>query len=529
MVITHNMVASNTKRQLNINSKRKSKLTEKLSSGYKINRAADDAAGLSISEKMRGQIRGLNQASRNIQDGISLIQVAEGALNEDHDILQRMNELAVQAANDTNTDADRSAIQKEINQLVSELNRIADSTEFNAEIHPLKREIPQSWLLVTDTPKISADEIGSMTKQTIDLSNITNGSYSGYSINDNTITITGEENYVFQGSFSGNNGKIVINSNAVITAPDDCEMNMDITVKGGKNVAILTSPYTKEGLGHSVKAGKLELEEGSTLTIKYDPTKYQIPSTGIEFDSINMQIDSTLNLEGVTVQCFSDMSVIGNVEGATGTSINIYYDMDNHSHSKLLGRKIDVDNLTISSGTLSLSGAGDPVSANTDIRIKDGSWQMTSISGSDAYMLRAEYDIENNDEENEIWIQAGANSEQGILIDKVDASAVSLGIDYLSVMSHEKASRAIETIHGAIEKVSSYRSYFGAIQNRLEHAMAIDDSTAENLQNSESKIRDTDIAKEMVELAKMNILDQVGVSMLSQANQSNQGILGLLR
>lgn len=529
MVISHNMVASNTKRQLNINSKRKSKLTERLSSGYRVNRSADDAAGLSISEKMRGQIRGLSQASRNIQDGISLIQVAEGALNEDHDILQRMNELAVQAANDTNTDSDRSAIQSEINQLIFELDRIANTTEFNAELHPLNRGVANTSLVVTDTPKVSADSIESSTKKTIDLNTLTNGNYSGYSVNGSTITITGNDNYVFEGSFTGNNGIIVINSNTMLTISDSADLNMDITVNSGNNVAIITPLYTDQGLGHAVTAGKLELKENSTLTVKFDPSKYQNPFTGIEFDEISMNTGSTLNIEGSVVQCYSE-TTIGKTEGASGTTINMYYDYDNQSHALLLGKKMDVDNLNISSGTISMSSTETPISSNTHVNIKNGSHMVASSAGSSSgYMLMTEYDIDDADDNNEIWIQAGANEGQGILIETVNASSAALGINYLSVMSHEKAGKAIETIHGAIEKVSTYRSYFGAIQNRLEHAMAIDDTTAENLQHSESKIRDADMAKEMMELSKINILEQVGVSMLSQANQNNQGILSLLR
>ena len=133
MVVQHNLTAMNSNRQLGITSALQAKSSEKLSSGYKINRAADDAAGLTISEKMRSQVRGLNRASDNAQDGISLIQVAEGALNETHSILQRMNELAVQAANDTNTQSDRGAIQQEINQLTSEIDRIKDTTQFNTQ------------------------------------------------------------------------------------------------------------------------------------------------------------------------------------------------------------------------------------------------------------------------------------------------------------------------------------------------------------------------------------------------------------
>ena len=168
MVITHNILGMNAQRQYNIVGSNKKKSTEKLSSGFKINRAADDAAGLTISEKMRRNIRGLNQASKNIQDGISLLQVADGALNEDHAILQRMNELAVQAANGTNTVADRAAIQAEIRDLIVEVDRIANSTTFNDKIYPLNHG---------NLNEINPSE--SMRKETIDLSSLADGVYNG--------------------------------------------------------------------------------------------------------------------------------------------------------------------------------------------------------------------------------------------------------------------------------------------------------------------------------------------------------------
>ena len=269
MVVQHNLTAMNTSRQLNGVTGALSKSTEKLSSGYKINRAGDDAAGLSISEKMRSQIRGLNKASSNAQDGISLIQVAEGALNETHSILQRMNELATQAANDTNTSTDRTAIQQEVDQLTSEINRIQSTTQFNTM-------------------------------------NLLDGSFTGK----------------------------------------------------------------------------------------------------------NLQVGS------------------------------------------LSGQKID------------------------------------------------------------------------IAISNMNAS--SLGVSGLKVSSFDSAGTAMSKIQAAIDSVSTQRSKLGALQNRLEHTINNLDTTAENTQSAESRIRDTDMAAEMVQYSKNNILSQAGQSMLAQANQSNQGVLSLL-
>ena len=269
MVVQHNLSAMNTNRQMGVVSSSLQKSTEKLSSGYKINRAGDDAAGLSISEKMRSQIRGLNKASSNAQDGISLIQVAEGALNETHSILQRMNELATQAANDTNTSVDRTAIRNEMDQLTSEINRIQSTTQFN------------------------------------------------------TMNL-------LDGSFSSRN------------------------------------------------------------------------------------------------------------------------------------------------------------------------------------------------------LQVGALSGQTIKISVTKMSASNIGVSGLSVSSNVKAGDAMSKIQLAIQSVSSQRSKLGAIQNRLEHTINNLNTTSENTQAAESRIRDTDMASEMVEYSKNNILQQAGQSMLAQANQQNQGVLSLL-
>lgn len=269
MIIQHNMQAANSNRQLGITSNAQAKSTEKLSSGYRINRAADDAAGLSISEKMRSQIRGLNKASTNAQDGISAVQTAEGALNEVHSILQRMNELATQAANDTNTSVDRSAIKAEINELTSEINRISSTTQFN------------------------------------------------------TMNL-------LDGSFTGKN------------------------------------------------------------------------------------------------------------------------------------------------------------------------------------------------------LQVGALSGQSIALSISSMSATSLGVNSLSVSTFATAGAAMTAVQSAIDTVSTQRSQLGATQNRLEHTIANLDTTSENTQAAESRIRDTNFAKEMVEYSKNQILTQAGEAMLSQANQVTQGVLSLL-
>lgn len=260
MVISHNLTAMNAQRQFNITTNSKAKSSEKLSSGYKINRAADDAAGLAISEKMRRQIRGLNQASKNIQDGISLVQIADGALHEDHDILQRINELAVQAANDTNTTEDRSAIQQEINQLTVELDRVANSTSFNEHIFPLNHGNISIDPKDEINPDTDPEEIDN--PQIIDLSNIQNGNYNGYSYYDGKLTITGNGHYVLNDSNITNT-----NSTSTYIAP---KVNIDIKSNCVLSFNKVTSIYPCSGSSDPIIDIDPDLTVAIELSIYYD-------------------------------------------------------------------------------------------------------------------------------------------------------------------------------------------------------------------------------------------------------------------
>lgn len=377
---------------------------------------------------------------------------------------------------------------------------------------------------------MDADTISSMTKQSINLGSLSDGDYSGFSVNGNTITITGTDNYEISGSLNGTNGKIIVDGNAVISLSGDVSGKMDITVNSGKDAVLLIPPYTNEGLGFAVETGKLELMENSTLTVKFDPDSYDVLNTGLECDNIQMNTGSTLNIEGSTVHCTSS-EPFGKTEGASDTTINLYYDLDNYSGASLFGNKLDVNNVVLSSGTLELTGEDANVSDETVISVKDGSRILSSSSDEeDGYHMTAQYLVEvTKADPDVIWIQAGANSGQGISIDTLNASASALGFKYFSVLSHENAGKAINTIHNAIETVSSYRSYYGAMHNRLEHALSVDQNTAENLQYAESRIRDADMAEEMLEYSKSDVLNNAAMAMMAQANQQPEGILKILQ
>jgi len=337
MRINNNLIAMNTHRQLGIANTGASKSMEKLSSGYRINRAGDDAAGLSISEKMRAQIRGLNMASKNAQDGISLIQTAEGALNESHSILQRMRELAVQAANDTNVEIDRGSLQSEIDQLAQELTRIAENTEFNTQ-------------------------------------------------------------KLLDGTFSGS--KFHIGANA------------------GQNI--------------SLSIGNMNSE---TLNV------------GQKLKTVDTNLNDT-----------------------AGETIAKFYT------------------------------AGATIISNTK----------AVVSGYYA------------------GISTVATVELFRVTDKAYAAGQTM-IFGINISNQSAADAAITTINNALETVSAERSKLGAYQNRLEHTISNLDNVAENLQASESRIRDVDMAKEMMEFTKQNILQQAATAMLAQANQAPQTVLQLLR
>ena len=433
MVVQHNMQAANANRMLNVTTGAQSKSTEKLSSGYKINRAADDAAGLSISEKMRKQIKGLDRASTNAQDGVSCVQTAEGALTEVHSMLQRMNELAVQSANGTNSETDRKAIQDEVDQLSKEIDRVSETTKFN-----------ETYLLKGD--------------------NGSNGNTKAFAAGDTIGTVDGVTVKAKGTTVAtlSDNGDIkigtvqLVSSNADITIekPDDANSksaNVTKVVSDGTNVTV------------TLKDGKEETDTVTNIKTKYeiDGTKKgtAIISKELKAETINAEISGTYT---------------GNLDKlAVGADVN---------------------------AKLAIGSAG------------------TSALSSDTKALI-------------LNLHVGADSEStnkiSIAIDSMSAKGI--GVNGLDVSTEAGATNSIDTIKDAIQKVSSQRSSLGAVQNRLEHTINNLDNVVENTTSAESRIRDTDMAKEMVNYSKNNILAQAGQSMLAQANQSNQGVLSLLQ
>ncbi len=477
MVVQHNITAMNSNRMLGITTGSQAKSTEKLSSGYKINRAADDAAGLSISEKMRKQIRGLTQASTNADDGVSAVQTAEGALTEVHDMLQRMNELAVQAANGTNSANDRQSIQNEIEQLTTEIDRVAETTKFN-ETYLLKGGTTKTdYYMQGHDAGLNGTLIDTARKATF---KITQASVAAGS----SVTIGGKTYTIGMTSVSSVQSKITSTLSSV---------KID-----GKTYSISTDNYAAYGGKTSIAnaAGVYTVTDAQNListtsTVIANGTSYKVMS-GYTDDGVD-DTDSSFISSGKALEL---------MKSALKQANSIGVDTDTASAAKV-SLKTDVGKDVVfaenSTGTITFN-------------INKGK---AEIYDKLTFSLHVGADA---DMTNKIGVDISAMTSKG------------LGVRGLNVVDDSgiAATYAIDAIADAVQKVSDQRSALGAIQNRLEHTIKNVDNVIENTTAAESRIRDTDMAEEMVTYSKNNILAQAGQSMLAQANQSNQGVLSLL-
>ena len=496
MVVQHNMSAMNANRMLSGVSSAQSKSTEKLSSGYRINRAADDAAGLSISEKMRGQIRGLNQASTNAQDGISLIQTAEGALNESHSILQRMRELSVQAANGTETDDDREAVQNEIEQLQSELTRISDTTEFNT-MKLLDGSQSGSKVQVSVSKSAAGNldtvEATKSTFETAAVTKVATGKESTYSVttldkNGNATTTSVE----FKGKDAEADDAASIIAELKKTSLAD---TFDITSDANGKIT-----FTAKQAGVTPSIALVSQDGKSAVPGKSTPgvDAYQTISKDIQVydgaDDKNIE-DSIFTVNGEKFAYVTDASKLGD---------------SNKDVNYVVANTVDE---TAGKAMAALINAKTGIAAEGD---GDGKLSLKPSATATGKGIE---------------LQIGANEGQtmSFTLDDMSADALGVGGGSVNLSTQESAKTATTTIDAAIKKVSKARGQMGAVQNRLEHTINNLDTASENLQTAESRIRDTDMAEEMVNYSKNSILAQAGQSMLAQANQANQGVLTLLQ
>ena len=473
MVVQHNMQAANANRMLNITSGAQSKSTEKLSSGYRINRAADDAAGLSISEKMRKQIRGLDKASSNAQDGVSSVQTAEGALTEVHSMLQRMNELATQSANGTNSNTDRKAIQDEIDQLTTEIDRVSETTKFN-ETYLLKGDGAEK------AHNVNAHDAG----------------LDGVTLTDkgDTVEVTLKElNAGDKISIAGKNytiGSTVDEAKAIVKA------SADATKKS----------YTINGTTYQADNAKI-YKDGKELK------KSDLGATGADKDD-----PATINdLQGLVT---GGSTVSDGTKTLTAMKDGTNDGIDDNDSTVITAKKAyQLETAEI----LKASNIGTDTAATADKNtgtLTDATNKFTLTKGKVNYNDALSFNLH---------VGADADMTNKITVNIDSMNSAGLGVKGIKADTEQDATYAIDAIADAISTVSSQRSALGAVQNRLEHTINNLDNVVENTTTAESRIRDTDMAEEMVNYSKNNILAQAGQSMLAQANQSNQGVLSLLQ
>ena len=496
MVVRSNIMALNANRQLGMNNSQVSKSLEKLSSGYKINRAGDDASGLAISEKMKAQIKGLETASTNSQDGISLVQTAEGALTEVHDMLNRMVELAGKAANGTiDSETDRAALQDEMNSLLDEIDRIAESTDFNGikllngdlatntvKLGNIKLGAGNASTTVAATAATSTQTIAAGTaapaKLTVEYTDA-NGKLQSVTV-DYTGTAAADTNATAM--------RDALKANSELSALFDIGgTGTDITFtaktagEGGVKVTNITSTDAKKDA-----VGKLAFKDGADA--------YEKVTGGAN----GIKAGDKVTVNGTVYEFVANAGDKVTTEGAVAVLVGA----DNNASAANLNKALESEGITVS-----VDNAQDllfkPMSNGKGLTLQIG-------ATGDAY--------------NKVTINVGNMSSKGLGIDN---------LRNIGIMSQDAASAALDQIKNgadsAINTVSSVRAELGAMQNRLEHTINNLDVASENMQSANSQIRDTDMAKEMMEYTKKNVLTQAAQAMLAQANQQPQSILQLLQ
>ena len=701
MVVQHNLTSMNANRNLGVSCGALSKSTEKLSSGYKINRAGDNAAGLAISEKMRGQIRGLNQASANSEDGISMIQTAEGALTETHSILQRMRELAVQAASDTNTDDDRTQIQNEIDQLTQEVDRIATTTEFNT-----KKLLDGSRQGSVTEKAGKASVEGTFGNSNVSAEITTNGAAKAAFTDVIRVEITKDfeagmstaskskltdtdtaaiykmlttvSAAVTVGKTSDGNA-VAVNTPGTVASTKSTEENLEIIkttveteIDSAKTAATTASGYvasnadlassiakslisqsasmesansgnailvdgvTEEDLTKAVsalidaytEAGKVAANAANGDTVAITNAKNEFSAllkkgataiagtyaanavtigtatdgagtttsqknavwTGQDFDTISGDILGKVELlakDAAGASIMSDLAeekvtvledVAKNLEDTDLVNAIVNYEKVKNANAAVAGESKELAaekqaNIDAAKATLDKYNTASSVLTVTDLfgnsddtkkfeigskvdddnkltitlKNKEGDDTVITINNADklkagdVITITSEKMVESKQAatgKEAFRLQVGANAGQEVALGINSMKAKDLEIvqtkegvegQALDVTNQASASLAVNAFDMAIQKVSTERAKMGAMQNRLEHTIANLDTSAENLQSAESSLRDTDMAEEMTNYSKNNILMQAGQSMLAHANQSNQGVLSLLQ
>ena len=495
MVVRSNIMALNANRQLGMNNSQVSKSLEKLSSGYKINRAGDDASGLAISEKMKAQIKGLETASTNSQDGISLVQTAEGALTEVHDMLNRMVELAGKAANGTiDSETDRAALQDEMNSLLDEIDRIAESTDFNGikllsgdlatntvKLGNIKLGAGNASTTVAATAATSTQTIAAGTaapaKLTVEYTDA-NGKLQSVTV-DYTGTAAADTNATaMRDALKANSELSALFAIGVTGA--DITFTAKTAGEGGVKVTGMTTTDTTQNA-----IGKLAFKDGTDA--------YEKVTNGAD----GTKAGDKVTVNGTVYEFVANAGDKVTTEGAVAVLVGADVDASIAN----LNKALESEGVTVEKATNDLLFK--PMSNGKGLSLQIG-------ATGDAY--------------NKVTINVGNMSSKGLGIDN---------LRNIGIMSQDAASAALDQIKNgadsAINTVSSVRAELGAMQNRLEHTINNLDVASENMQSANSQIRDTNMAKEMMEYTKKNVLTQAAQAMLAQANQQPQSILQLLQ
>lgn len=557
MVVQHNLNAINANNKMNINVSGTKKATEKLSSGYQINRAGDNAAGLAISEKMRSQIRGLSQATKNANDGISLIQTAEGGLNETHSILQRMRELAVQSANGTyQDDTDREAIQLEVDALKSEIDRIASSTEYNG-MKLLDGSLGGTTTGTTDfgarygvliSANTVVDGANNKLKENLSLEGATLTS----SVNGVTVTLkdtasgVGGENAQWDAAGTTLTINLKAGQSYSQSQINDLIKNATMAKADAAGTPQTSTPADvelklKSGVFTFQKAETFKTSAGVRATSDdTDLVEYLINGTDqndgyadtIKFTSNNYGED-TRKLKIATDVAAGKEWVATTTANNEGTGIKDG-EFTLHLATGVEYTEEDIQNLLKQAGL-------DYTVTLTDSKTPDGDksfYAQKVVAEADATAIAIGKTTGAGLGSDKLTgtgkgltFQIGANGveDQRVTLSVGDMSSTSIGVGGADVSTQDAANKAIDMVDAAVKTVSMQRAGLGALQNRLEYTVNNLTTTNENLTAAESQIRDTDMATEMINYTKNNILQQASQAMLAQANQQPQAILQLLQ
>ncbi len=572
MVVQHNMTAYNANRMLGMTTKKQSKTTEKLSSGYKINRAADDAAGLSISEKMRKQIKGLDRASNNAQDGISSVQTAEGAMTEIHSMLQRMNELVVQAANGTNAPSDRDAIQSEIEQLSTEIDRVSETTKFN-----------ETYLLNggTGTKLETLKARDAYVEGELKTDNTTDTAYFMPDLDINEDVRIAMKDYTVGARLEDlkdlctkrwapaeltiSNAPDVLNMKFHIhpdgTVCDETDRPLYIATPnqyyGGSNEndalnSAQPVPFA-EGMSSS------GFTTASHYIIHYDLHAIgshpdDVPGTvgSSHYHSTTSEANMPLTIENLQTYVNLD-SVVTNVNLNDPRDVREYRVMPDSDNNGEMDGNPSVINIVkarelIAKELRTANSIGTEVPVTINNNDADYLYNDNLTFDADGNIIDREPIVDRSHPYKPLYWELGKvevpeelNLSLHVGADADMTNKISVGIETLSVKrmglqsvnvvddTGMAATYTIDIVSEAIQFVSTQRSTLGAVQNRLEHTINNLDNVVENTTSAESRIRDTDMAEEMVQYSMQNILAQAGQSMLAQANQSTQSVLSLLQ